>query len=84
MARSRMAREGRVGLLVTARASLCRGELAVSVLAPELSSPGPLLLLGLASVRLGLASMRRTWEATHLSHPRQSWSELQSLSGSSI
>ena len=51
MARSRMAREGRVGLLAVARASRCRGELAVRALAPALSSPGPLRLLGLASMR---------------------------------
>ena len=51
MARSRMAREGRVGLLAVARARRCRGELAVRALAPALSSPGPLLLPGLASMR---------------------------------
>ena len=51
MARSRMAREGRVGLLAVARARRCRGELAVRALPPALSSPSPLLLLGLASMR---------------------------------
>ena len=53
-----MAREGRVGLLAVAKTRRCSGELAVRELPPVLSSPCPLLLLG-------LASMRRTCSTCH-------------------